>query len=80
VANSVTHHQAWGLGAYSLFLEDPDITIERAFEVPDTANVRFTNMVNVSLGGLGIINRVINNTGGPTSAATGGITYLTSYP
>jgi hypothetical protein len=80
VASNVTHHEAWGLGAYSLFLEDPDITIERAFEVPDTPNVRFTSMVNVSLGGVGIINRVINNTGGPTSAATGGITYLTNYP
>ena len=38
--------------------------------MPDTPGVRFHNMVTVSLGGVGTINRVINNTGGPANSAT----------
>jgi hypothetical protein len=41
--------------------------------------VTFTNMVIVSLGGQGTINRVINNTGGPANSTTQ-IVYLTNYP
>ena len=52
---------------------------ERAFEVPTRAGVTFTNMVIVSLGGQGTINRVINNTGGPANSTTQTV-YLTNYP
>jgi hypothetical protein len=79
VANTVTNHEAWGLGSYCLFLDDPTIVNERSFEVPDTPGVRFHNMVIVSLGGVGTINRVINNTGGPVNSTTG-IYYLNNYP
>jgi hypothetical protein len=79
VADSVTSHQAWGLGSYCVFTSDVSIVGERAFEVPTRAGVTFTNMVIVSLGGQGTINRVINNTGGPANSTTQTV-YLTNYP
>jgi hypothetical protein len=79
VADSVTSHQAWGLGSYSYFNVNPAVVEERAFEVPNNPNVRFTNMVTVSLGGVGTINRVINNAGGTANAANQQV-YLTTYP
>jgi hypothetical protein len=47
--------------------------------VPNVPGVRFHNMVTVSLGGVGTINRVINNTGGTANAANQTV-YLTNYP
>ena len=47
--------------------------------MPNNPNVRFTNMVTVSLGGVGTINRVINNAGGTANAANQQV-YLTTYP
>jgi hypothetical protein len=79
VADSVTTHEAYGLGSYCVFFGDPNVVGERAFEVPNKPGVRFTNMVIVSLGGVGTINHVINNTGGPANSATQ-IVYLTNYP
>lgn len=79
VADSVTSHQAFGLGSYSYFNVNPAVVEERSFEVPVNSNVRFTNMVTVSLGGVGTINRVINNAGGTANAANQTV-YLTTYP
>ncbi len=66
VANSVTTHEAWGLGSYCYFNVDPSIVNDHSFEVPDTAGVRFHNLSTVSLGNNGIIAHVINNTGAQT--------------
>nr|WP_184833134.1 discoidin domain-containing protein [Allocatelliglobosispora scoriae] len=79
VADSVTTHEAWGLGSYCVFTADLSIVGERAFEVPNTPGVKFHNMVIVSLGGQGTINHVINNTGGPAGPAVNTV-YLTNYP
>jgi hypothetical protein len=79
VADSVTSHEAWGLGSYCFFNVDPSVVAERSFEVPNVAGVRFHNMVTVSLGGVGTINRVINSTGGTANAANQ-VVYLTNYP
>jgi hypothetical protein len=47
------------------------VVAERAFEVPNNPNVRFHNIVGVSLGGgVGTINRLINNTAGPVNTGT----------
>ena len=70
VADSVTTHEAWGLGSYCVFTSDASIVAERAFEAPVKPGVRFHNMITVSLGGRGTINRVINNTGGPSNSTT----------
>ncbi|MFF4547852.1 RICIN domain-containing protein [Streptomyces sp. NPDC001406] len=79
VADSVTSHQAYGLGSYCYFNVNPSVTAARAIEAPNTANVRFTSMVTVSLGGTGTISHVVNNTGGPSNSTTN-VANLTNYP
>ena len=79
VADTVTSHEAWGLGSYAFFSANPSVVADRAFEVPNNPNVRFHNMVTVSLGGTGTIARVINNTG-PTANSASNVANLVSYP
>ena len=66
VADSVTSHEAWGLGVYSVFLR-PNVTLSRAIEVPRRPGVRFHHMITAALGGRGEISNVIDDVGGPTS-------------
>jgi hypothetical protein len=69
VANTVTDHQAWGLGVYSVF-NIYDGILDSAIEVPDVDGVAMHHMVTFGLS-KGIINHVINGAGGPaTSGAT----------
>jgi hypothetical protein len=68
VGNAVTSHEAWGLGSYCYFNVNSGVVAERSFEVPATPNVRFHDMIAVSLGGTGTINHVINNTGDAAKA------------
>ncbi|WP_438829035.1 RICIN domain-containing protein [Streptomyces hintoniae] len=79
VADSVTSHQAYGLGSYCYFNVNPGVTAARAIEAPNNPNVRFTSMLTVSLGGTGTISHVINNTGGPSNSGTN-VANLTNYP
>ncbi|MFE9357775.1 RICIN domain-containing protein [Streptomyces olivaceoviridis] len=79
VADSVTSHQAYGLGSYCYFNVNPSVTAARAIEAPNNPNVRFTSMVTVSLGGTGTISHVVNNTGGPSNATTN-VANLVRYP
>lgn len=79
VAGSVTSHQAYGLGSYCFFNVNPQVTAEHAFEVPNNPNVRFRNMVTVSLGGTGTIRHVINDRGGPSSSSTN-VANLVNHP
>ena len=66
VAANVTHHEAWGLGIYSVFLK-PDVVLSRAIEVPKTPGVRFHHIITVALGDKGEISNVIDDAGGATS-------------
>lgn len=79
VANSVTSHQAYRLGSYCFFNVNPSVTAEHAVEAPNHPNVRFRNMVTVSLGGTGTIRHVINDRGGPSNSSTN-VANLVSYP
>ncbi|MFG2542980.1 RICIN domain-containing protein [Streptomyces sp. NPDC048594] len=79
VADSVTSHQAYGLGSYCFFNVNPQVTAEHAFEVPNNPNVRFRNMVTVSLGGTGTIRHVINDRGGPSNSSTN-VANLVNHP
>ena len=79
VADTVTTHEAWGLGSYCVFTSDASIVAERAFEVPNKPAVKFHNMVTVSLGGRGTIAHVINNTGGPPNSGTNKAQWV-NYP
>lgn len=62
VADSVTAHEAWGLGVYSVF-RHPDVKLTRAIEVPIKPAVRFHHMVTIALDNLGEITHVIDNAG-----------------
>ncbi len=80
VADSVTSHEAWGLGSYCYFNVDPSIVADRGFEVPNATGVRFHDLLTVSLGGNGTISHVINNTGGPASGTATVPSNVVSYP
>jgi hypothetical protein len=81
VADSVTTHEAWGLGSYCYFNVNPAVVVDRSFEVPNKPGVRMHNMVTVSLGGIGTINRVINDVGNPVlSDGTTVPSYVVNYP
>jgi hypothetical protein len=79
VANSVTTHEAWGLGIYSVF-RHPNVTLTRAIEVPTVPGVKFHHMITVALDNLGEISNVINNTGGPTSTNPRTTPKVTEFP
>lgn len=66
VAESVTSHEAWGLGIYSVFIE-PNVSLSRAIEVPKRPGVRFHHIITVALGHHGEISNVIDDKGGPTA-------------
>ncbi|WP_306329683.1 RICIN domain-containing protein [Streptomyces venezuelae] len=79
VADSVTSHQAYGLGSYCYFNVNPGVTAEHAIEAPNRPDVRFRSMVTVSLGGTGTIRHVVNDRGGPSNSSTN-VANLVSYP
>jgi hypothetical protein len=66
VADSVSTHEAWGLGIYSVFIE-PHVTLSRAIEVPKKPGIRFHHMITVALGNNGEISSVIDDKGGATA-------------
>jgi len=78
VADTVTTHEAWGVGSYAFFNVAPSIVNDRAFEVPNTPGVLFHDLLTVSLGGVGTIDHVINNTGVSTSVTNP--SNVVSYP
>jgi hypothetical protein len=80
VADTVKTHEAWALGSYCFFNVDPSIHATRAFEVPVTPGVRLHDLLTVSLGGVGTIDHVVNDTG---AAAQGTATIpvnIVSFP
>ncbi|CAM3733635.1 coagulation factor 5/8 type domain-containing protein [Roseateles saccharophilus] len=62
VADSVTSHEAWGLGVYSVFLK-PGVVLDRAIEVPEKPGVRLHHMITVCLVDKGSIEHVANDAG-----------------
>ncbi|MDV9171958.1 coagulation factor 5/8 type domain-containing protein [Streptomyces sp. W16] len=80
VADSVSTHEAWGLGSYCYFNVDPTIVQHNGFAVPDTPGVKFHDVMVVSLGGQGQYEHVINETGSPTSGTDTVPSTVTSYP
>jgi hypothetical protein len=78
VANSVTSHQAWGVGVYCYFNTNPAVYADRAIEVP-TSGTTFHDMVTVALGGVGSIVHIINNNGAQVSNSNT-VAFLTTGP
>ncbi|MCU1682596.1 MAG: Ricin lectin [Amycolatopsis sp.] len=79
VADTVTNHQAWGLGSYCYFSTNPSVVADRAFEVPNTPGVSLHGLVTVSLGGTGTITNIINDTGGSVNSGNT-VADLSNYP
>ena len=78
VADTVTSHEAWALGSYCYFNVNPAVHADRGFEVPVNGGVGMHDLLTVSLGGNGVIDHVINNTGGPAQGtATVPVTVVT---
>ena len=79
VADTVTSHEAWGLGIYSVF-RHPNVVLTRAIEVPKTPGVRFHHMITVALDDKGEISNVIDDKGGPTSIQPRTTPKVTDFP
>jgi hypothetical protein len=77
---NVTSFEGYGLGSYSYFNQGLPIENSMAFQAPDSAGVRFHDILTVFLNGSGGIQSVINGTGAPVSAGFGGPSDVVSYP
>jgi len=80
VADSVVSHEAWGVGSYCYFNVNPGIHAARAFEVPAVSGVKLHSLLTVSLGGVGVIDHVINNTGAAAQGASTVPVNLPNFP
>jgi hypothetical protein len=79
VGPNVTTHTAYGLGSYCYFNVDPSLIADHAFETPTGSGIHFHDILTVSLGGVGVIEHVINETGSATPSNTTPVD-ITSYP
>jgi F5/8 type C domain/Putative Ig domain len=79
VGPNVTTHQAYGLGSYCYFDVNTAVVADHAFEAPDVPGVQFHDILTVSLGDVGTIEHVINETGAATPTNTTP-SDVTSYP
>jgi hypothetical protein len=68
VANSVTNHEAWGLGSYCYFSANPAVHSANGFEVPVNSGVKLHDIFTISLSS-GTIDHVVNSTGAPAQAS-----------
>jgi hypothetical protein len=71
VANTVTSHQAWGVGIYCYFSTNSSVQLANAIEVPSSGlnGAMFHNMTTVSLGGVGQISSIINGYGAAANSS-----------
>ncbi|NJK46147.1 MAG: sialidase [Pleurocapsa sp. SU_196_0] len=82
VADNVTSHEGWGMGSYCFFNANPSVRVDRAFEVPNNGGVRLRSVFTVSLGNVGTIDRVVNNSGAavPIPGTNTAPSNLVNYP
>ncbi|WP_433789781.1 galactose-binding domain-containing protein [Actinoplanes sp. CA-252034] len=82
VADAVTDHQLWGGGSYAYFNVNPAVRVDRAFEVPNRSGVQLRSVLTVSLGDVGTIANVVNDTGGAVPNPAGNTTprNVIAYP
>ncbi len=79
VANNVTTFKGYGWGSYCYFNVNPSVNNYHAFEVPNTSGVQLHGLLTVSLGGVGTITHVVNDTGAVTASNTTP-SNVTNYP
>jgi len=77
VANTVTSHQAYGLGVYAVFINSVNISCFNAIETPTNQQVNVHDMMdvyiagNTSGSGTSQINHIINSTGSTVGPSFG---------
>jgi hypothetical protein len=79
VGPSVTTHTAYGLGSYCYFNVNPAVVADHAFEAPTGSGIKLHDLLTVSLGNVGVIEHVVNETGAATPTNTTPST-VTSFP
>jgi hypothetical protein len=80
VADSVTSFQGFGLGSYCFFNVDPTIAAYHSFEVPNKTGVQLHDILTVSLGGVGSIVHVVNDTGATAQGTSTVPVDIVSFP
>ncbi|RII11809.1 hypothetical protein DSC45_28255 [Streptomyces sp. YIM 130001] len=80
VADSVTEHEAWGVGSYCNYTSDDTIVQDHGFATPTGPGIKFHHVLVVSLGGKGQYAHVINDTGDATSGSDTIPSQVVSYP
>lgn len=83
VADTVKHHEGWGLGSYSFFNDNHNVKLAHSFEVPCTPGVTLHHLLTASLQNFGEIEHIANDLGESTTVdvkpgAT--VKYLKEYP
>jgi hypothetical protein len=81
VGDEVRRHQLFGGGVYAYNRNDPSIITTRGFEVPDRAGVRLHHLLTVNLSGPGVVEHVVNDTGGRVDSTNKSEpSYVVNYP
>jgi len=79
VADSVTSHEAWGLGSYCYFNVNPAVHSANGFEAPVNAGVKLHDIFTISLAS-GTIDHVVNSTGAAAQASAVVPSTVTNFP
>src|SRR5579859_6637896 len=72
--------KAGGLGSYCFFRVNPAIHATHSFEVPVTNGIKLHDLLTVSLGGVGVIDHVVNDFGAAAQGAATIPVNVVSYP
>ena len=77
VSDTVTNHQAYGLGIYAVFNHTQNVSCFNAIETPANPNVNVYHMMDVYITGNGIseISHIINGTGGKVTSPGVAVAY-----
>jgi len=67
VADSVSTHEAWGMGSYAFFQNNPAVHSANGFQAPVNGGVKLHNIFTISLAS-GTIDHVVNNIGPAATA------------
>ena len=78
--DSAVGFQGWGLGSYCFFHVNPSIHAAHSYEVPDDLEIRLHDLLTVSLGGVGVIDHVVNDVGGPAQGTATIPVNVVSFP
>ena len=79
VASGVTAFTGYGWGSYCYFNVNTSVNNYNAFAVPNTSGVQLRDLLTVSLGNVGSITHVVNDTGAATPTNTTP-SDVTAYP